>query len=179
MVTIIPSVKSKDPTSCSIVQGEKCPTSLDSHSFPTRASFPPHILCKVLRVTRFPSGFHGEELGSSLLFRILTSAGSVSLYPSFLRTPLSSLSWDSFFSLFFSDSNSTQAKLYLDLLGKSGSGQQDHGLICLKWNHLTDKHWIPSARHYDRNQRCIRGTRSEPGKQPAVLGLAEKIPQVP
>lgn len=101
MVTIIPSVKSKDPTSCSIVQGEKCPTSLDSHSFPTRASFPPHILCKVLRVTRFPSGFHGEELGSSLLFQILTSAGSVSLYPSFLRTPLSSLSWGSFFSLFF------------------------------------------------------------------------------
>lgn len=83
------------------------------------------------------------------------------------------------FTFFFSDSNSTQAKLYLDLLGKSGPGQQDHGLICVKWNHLTDKHWIPSARHYDRNQRCIRGTRSEPGKQPAVLGLAEKIPQVP
>lgn len=53
MGTVIPSVESKNPTSCSIIQGDWFPPSLESHSLPTWTPFPSHRLCNVPDVTLF------------------------------------------------------------------------------------------------------------------------------
>lgn len=68
MVTVIPSVQSKNPASYSIIQGGWFFTSLESHPLPTWTPFPSHRLCKVPHVTLFALWFHGEELDSSLPF---------------------------------------------------------------------------------------------------------------